>query len=197
MTNDTLTLADGTVIACATGRPVRKMSAMTSGPMTGVDPAEFAPTQRRTEDDMPDVPVVMNTVMVVAAYVLWGFPNASIARVTGLTVEQVIGVKESAAYATVMDGLVNNVLVSDRDDVRRTLAASARKAAKRMHELMDDEDGRIAVIATKDILDRSGHRPVDVTEHNHRLEGGLTIEIVRKGGGDDAVPVIDIKKGAL
>lgn len=192
--DETITLADGTVIACATGRPVRKMSVMTSGAMTGVDPAEFAPTQKRDEDDLPDVPGVVTTVMVVAGYVLYGFANASIARVTGLTVEQVVSVRDSAAFCSVMDALVNNVLVSDRDDVRRTIAASSRTAAKKMHELMGSEDERVSFVAAKDILDRSGHRPADVVDHNHRLEGGLVLEIVRKGGDGEQAPVIDVRK---
>jgi hypothetical protein len=45
--------------------------------------------------------------------------------------------------------------------------------------------------AARDILDRSGHRPSDVVEHRHRMDGGLVIEIVRR---DAVLPIIDMDK---
>jgi hypothetical protein len=41
----------------------------------------------------------------------------------------------------------------------------------------------------KDVLDRAGHRPADIIEHRHKMEGGLTIEYVEK---KDDIPTIDI-----
>jgi hypothetical protein len=43
--------------------------------------------------------------------------------------------------------------------------------------------------AAKDVLDRAGQRPVDIIEHRHKMEGGLTIEYVDK---KDDIPTIDI-----
>ena len=43
--------------------------------------------------------------------------------------------------------------------------------------------------AAKDVLDRAGHRPADVIEHKHSLEGGLTIEYIDH---KDEIPTIDI-----
>jgi hypothetical protein len=45
--------------------------------------------------------------------------------------------------------------------------------------------------AAKDVLDRSGHRPSDVVEHRHRMDGGLVIEIVKRDGAQ--MPVIDME----
>jgi hypothetical protein len=47
--------------------------------------------------------------------------------------------------------------------------------------------------AARDILDRSGHRPADVVEHRHRMDGGLVIEVVRR----DAVSVPTIDMGGV
>jgi hypothetical protein len=46
--------------------------------------------------------------------------------------------------------------------------------------------------AARDILDRSGHRPSDVVEHRHRMDGGLVIEIVRRDGA--VVPTIEMDR---
>ena len=43
--------------------------------------------------------------------------------------------------------------------------------------------------AAKDILDRAGHRPVDVSEQRIRVDGGLRIEYIQKSKD---IPTIDI-----
>jgi hypothetical protein len=43
--------------------------------------------------------------------------------------------------------------------------------------------------AAKDILDRAGHRPVDVIDHRHTLEGSLVIQYVEP---TKDIPTIDI-----
>jgi hypothetical protein len=48
------------------------------------------------------------------------------------------------------------------------------------------------MFAAKDFLDRAGHRPADIVEHRHRMDGGLTIEIIRKDK-DDVAPMIDME----
>jgi hypothetical protein len=57
--------------------------------------------------------------------------------------------------------------------------------------VLDDDDVGVLtkMTAAKDVLDRAGQRPVDIIEHRHKMEGGLTIEYVDK---KDDIPTIDI-----
>ena len=44
--------------------------------------------------------------------------------------------------------------------------------------------------AANNILDRAGHRPADIIEHRHKVEGGLTIEYIKNE--EQNIPTIDI-----
>ena len=52
-----------------------------------------------------------------------------------------------------------------------------------MVEALDAGSRTDRMSAARDILDRSGHRPADVVEHRHRVDGGLVIEYVKRGSG--------------
>ena len=58
-----------------------------------------------------------------------------------------------------------------------------------MFDLLDSDSESTRGVAAKDVLDRAGQRPVDVVEHRHKMEGGLTIEYVEK---KDDIPTIDV-----
>ena len=68
-------------------------------------------------------------------------------------------------------------------------ADKSRNAATTVVGLLNSDNETTQLSAAKDILDRAGHRPVDVIEHRHKMEGGLTIEYVEK---KDDIPTIDI-----
>tara|TARA_R110000803_G_scaffold118785_1_gene187133 strand:- start:508 stop:705 length:198 start_codon:yes stop_codon:yes gene_type:complete len=56
----------------------------------------------------------------------------------------------------------------------------------------------LQLAAAKDILDRDGHRPADIVEHRHTIEGGLQIEYVDRKATNvlDGINV-DITDGEL
>ena len=65
----------------------------------------------------------------------------------------------------------------------------SQKAAQTMFNLLDSENEATRGSAAKDVLDRAGQRPVDVVEHRHKMEGGLTIEYVEK---KKDIPTIEV-----
>jgi len=150
---------------------------------------EYVMAQRRLSD-LPVPPHKLNTISLVLCYSLLGISDKDIGVVLGLEEEQVGRVRMSDSFLEIREEVVQSVIESDQEAVRGMISQSGLIAATRMIETLNSEDESMRVSAAKDLLDRSGHRPADVIEHRHKLEGGLRIEYVTKDEGE--VPTIDI-----
>ena len=133
----------------------------------------------------------MNTISVILSYTLFGISDDDISNIISLPIEQVVNIKKLDAYGELQTQFVKNIVESDLSDVRGMFVQQSRGAANVMFSAMNNEENGITtrMTAAKDVLDRAGQRPVDVVEHRHRMEGGLTIEYVEK---KDDIPTIDI-----
>ena len=189
-----LRLADGTVV-------------YPGGHISGADTTEqfvAIPTHREAQriitaarrkiSDLPEVPRTMNACGAILSYTLFGLDDEEIAVATGLTIDQVGRIKVSDPYTQMHDAVVRTVLDSETDVVRELLAKNAKGAAAVMVDALQAGNRSDRMAAARDILDRSGHRPSDVVEHRHRIDGGLVIEIVKRGSDVNA-PTIDIGGG--
>jgi hypothetical protein len=146
---------------------------------------------RRKISDLPEVPRAMNAIGVILSYTMFGLDDGEIAIATGLPIAQIGKIKMSDPYTQMYDAIVRTVLDNETDVVRELLAKNAKSAAMVMVEALDAGTRSDRMAAAKDILDRSGHRPSDVVEHRHRVDGGLVIEIVRRDGSN-VPPTIDM-----
>lgn len=193
-TSNVLTLADGTQINMRTGRPARQNgvpSGYVAVPSHSEAVQELVRVRKRIAD-LPDVPERMNIVAVIAAYYMFGLSDLEISVALNCTQGQVENIKMTDAFSRLVEAMTENLVESQQDDVRSLLARGARKAATGIIDMMDSDDDKVAVVAMRDVLDRAGHRAVDVVEHRHRVEGGLTIEYVKRSDGDDRPPALDL-----
>jgi hypothetical protein len=126
------------------------------------------------------------------SYTLFGLDDEEIAIATSLSVEQIGRIKVGDAYTQMHEAVVRTVLDSETNVVRELFTKNARNAAQVMVRALDDGTRADRMAAARDILDRSGHRPSDVVEHRHRMDGGLVIEIVRRDTSQ--MPTIDMDK---
>jgi hypothetical protein len=117
--------------------------------------------------------------------------DEDIAHTLSIPLDQIHNIMSSDAYKELQDTFVSNIIESDLSDVRGMFVQKSRSAADVMFSLMSSENEATRGSAAKDVLDRAGQRPVDVVEHRHKMEGGLTIEYVEK---KDNLPVINIEK---
>lgn len=184
-----LRLADGSVVL-PSGKVMKHNKQMVEVP-SNCDAQRIVTATRRRIADLPSVPRTMNAVSVVLCYTLFGLADEEIAIATGMTVEQVGRVKMLEAYGSMQQTIVQQINENDASTVRSLFVAQSRAAATKLVDLVENGEDSIALAAAKDVLDRAGHRPADVVEHRHKMEGGLTIEVRRK---DDTVqtPVIDV-----
>lgn len=185
-----LILADGTKIDPATGCVLKDTKRYTEVP-NQQQAQRIVMETRRKLSDLPDVPRNMNTISVVLSYSLFGLSPDEIAIATGLTEQQVGIIRMSPAFAEMQEAVVQSIMDNDAEDIRRLFRVNAKNAAHKMATLMDSSSETIQFAAAKDSLDRDGHRPSDVVEHRVKVEGGLTIEYVRRDQSD--IPIIELE----
>ena len=85
---------------------------------------------------------------------------------------------------------MDNILTVDSEHVKAILATASHNAARRLSDLMQNEDPTIQLGAAKDILNRTGHTAAEErarVEPSEQLNSGITV----KGDGDQR-PTIDI-----
>jgi len=183
-----LRLADGRVVY-----PGGDLAdARTPMPSTEEEKTETRVITRRTESDLPAPARQMNAVAVVLSYTLFGLDDDAICSTSGLGPKQVAQIKQTDSYRQLYDAIVRAVLDSETDVVRELLSKNAKRAARTMVDALDAGTRADRMAAARDILDRSGHRPADVVEHRHRMDGGLVIEVVKRDDGK-LLPTIEVE----
>lgn len=186
-----LVLADGTVINPASGSVDKQRAEYTAIPSNTEVQRHLGAVQKRLSD-LPAPPQQMNTISVVLTYTMLGLSDDDISLATGLMVEQIDMIKMLEAYSDLQDQVVDAIIAADSEDVRNIVQSGARHAARTMNTLMDSESEGIQMQAAKDVLDRAGHRPVDIVEYRGKLEGDLRIEVIERNPNDDP-PIIDLE----
>lgn len=146
---------------------------------------------RRKLSDLPEVPKTMNAINVVLAYTLFGLDDVEIALALNMTEQQITNIRSLEAYVTMHGAVVSNIMDTETDDVRDIFRQHARTAARVLVDGLHNGNRGDRIVAAKDFLDRSGHRPSDVVNHNLHVDGGLVIEIVRRDASVQ-VPTIDV-----
>ena len=193
--SEPLRLADGSLVYPG-GRVVRPSSRDSGADFVEIpthrEAQRIISATRRRLSELPEVPKTMNAVGVILCYTLYGLDDEEIAIATGLTSVQVGRIKVSDPYTQMHETIVRTVLDSETDVVRDLLSKNATRAASVMVEALDAGSRGDRMAAARDILDRSGHRPADVVEHRHRVDGGLVIEYVKRGIAD--VPTIEMER---
>jgi hypothetical protein len=182
-----LILADGTKINPIDGT-IHVEDDLVEVPNTAQIKREIVASRKRISD-LPVPPSQMNTISVILSYTLFGISDDDISTILTIPLEQVEYIKSLDAYSELQTQFIKNIVESDLSDVRGLFVQKSRRAADKMFDLMESENEATRMVASKDVLDRSGQRPIDVVEHRHRMEGGLTIEYVEK---KDDIPTIDV-----
>jgi len=156
------------------------------------DPVRLVTSKRRKASELLEQPRVMNAISVVMAYSLFGIEDTEIAELTNLDEVQIVKLRKSDAYTSMYDGVVANVMDAESRHVRGLFQKHARTAAGVLIDTLHNGTRPERFTVARDLLDRAGHRPSDVVEHRHSMDGGLTIEIVRKDS-EKSAPTIDME----
>lgn len=188
-----LQLADGRVVFPG-GRVRRNGEAETEHVVRDETPDDtrLITSKKRKLSELLESPRVMNAISVIMAYSLFGLDDTDICTLTNLDEVQIAKLRKSDAYVNMYDAVVNSVMDAEAKHVRGLFQKHARTAAGVLIDTLHNGTRPERFTVARDLLDRAGHRPSDVVEHHHRMDGGLTIEIVRKDS-EKSAPTIDME----
>lgn len=162
--------------------------------VTVVDGTTLRPATRRHLHEIPDTIRNANACALIAAYTLYGLIDDDIATALGTSVDLVEAIRDSETFDIIHRAMCQTVLDAETDQVRDVFRQHARTAAHVLVDTLHHGNRAERVTAARDFLDRAGHRPVDIVEHRHRMEGGLIIEVVTKSRANEA-PIIEMEIG--
>lgn len=181
---DELQLANGKKIDTLTGKVVRSVDGQRDGLLTVPSEREAVEkilNSRKRLIDLPVPPAQMNGLAVIVSYSIMGLSDEDICTALSLTQEQLGRIYVSDAFIEVKNTIIDTILEADTENVRQMFVQHSASAARRVATLAQyAEDEKVQLKASQDILDRAGHRPVDVHEHRVQVEGGLRIEYIEK-----------------
>jgi len=185
-----LVLADGTKINPLDGK-ILKDDILVEVPNTREIQRDIVAARKRIAD-LPLPTEQMNTLSLVMAYSVFGLSDKDIGNVLGLPQEQIHNIKMNNVYNELQQNLVQSIIHSDTTEVRDLFVLNSKTSAQLFVDTVNDSEMGIGtrLSAANNILDRAGHRPADIVEHRHKVEGGLRIEYVKKEEQD--IPTIDI-----
>ena len=149
---------------------------------------------RRRLVDLPDVPQRMNTISVVVAYELFGLSAKDIALAVGLSEAQVGNIMMLDAYSEMRDHVIDGIRENDASEVRDVFVQKSKRSAERIVELAESGRPDIALSASKEVLDRSGHTVKQIVEHKHKMDDALRIEIIKRDVSEE-VPDLVLNEG--
>lgn len=135
---------------------------------------------RRKIDELPIQNGKMNTISVVLSYYLFGLSVNDISIITKLSTEQIQNIIMLPAFNEMLDKVTQSIIENDTDNVREFIAKQTKKAADKIVQIMETAPAKYSLAAAQDILDRGGHRPIDVIEHRNKMDGELRIVHITK-----------------
>jgi hypothetical protein len=112
-----------------------------------------------------------------------GHTTDEIAAAVGVHRSTVFRWRQIAGYRSAVASLVDD----SQRVARMALQSGAHRAVKRLHELIDHEDPRIALRACLSVLDRTGHG----TAHRLDLTGPSYASEERQADVEELVKVLD------
>lgn len=192
LASEPLQLADGRMIDPATGKLLKekKTHSFVEVP-SGSEAQEIVAKSRKSVADLPVAPQQMNGLSLVCFYTMWGLSTQDIAVQLGCTLDQIKTIKKLPEYLKLHQDIFKTIMETEANDVRGFFQQRAKDAAVTIADMME-EGGALGLTAAKDVLDRAGHRPVDVVEHHHRMENSLVIEYIKKDSDETKIiPAID------
>lgn len=188
--SDVLVLADGTKIDKSTGSVVNdkaetpELLGEDAENDESVDGDEIIEIKKRIPVNrfLSDLPGDVNStraIAVIAGLTLFGLNDREISIVCGTDMEKVKAIKDNERFNDFTTGVIDNVLRAQSDNVRAMFVTNAKKAAEHIISGLQSKEQGIRYMASKEVLDRGGFRPIDVVEHRVKHENELKIVHIR------------------
>lgn len=123
---------------------------------------DYRPQVKRVTKDLRAPVDLVNAAAIVFSYTMLGISDTEICSNTGLRPEDLPRVRESTAYSEVFENIMRGLINANSEYIDARLAAHSGMALQNIaHIASTCPNTGHRLSASKDILDRSGHRPQD------------------------------------
>lgn len=182
------TLADGTIVlpeVNASGSRVVSMQTQEAEEeiehvLDNIDLSEYEQPMQRTLAHVPIDNKSFAVHMAIISMTAWGLPDFAIGAVLGADADTIADYKAHEIHAQLVKQVIEGIRFAETASIHGYLAQKAKLAAVTVASELNSKDADRRMTAAKDILDRSGFRPVDRVEHTHSFENELRITMTRK-----------------
>lgn len=159
-----------------------------------VDKEEIVEIKKRIPVNryLNDLPGDINStraIAVIAGLTLFGLSEREMSYICNTDAEKIDAIKKSQRYEDFSSGIIDNVMRAQGDNVRAMFVNNAKNAAENIIAGLKSKIPEVRQMASREVLDRGGFRPIDVVEHRVRHENELKIVHIR-GDAEKSV-VID------
>lgn len=146
----------------------------------------YRPTTRKVLSDFRAPDTVLNVASVVFVYTVLGISDAEIGNATGLSSEDINKARETRAYSDLFEGVMTELISANSEYIEARIAAYAPMALNNVaHIAKHAQNHAVKLSASKDILDRSGHRPQDTQGRAQQGMNELHIVITKSKDAPD------------
>lgn len=146
-------------------------------PSTAVPFADYRPTKRRVISDLRAEANSINVANVVLIYTLLGISDAEIAEVTNLESDKIEFVRASRVYSEIFECVMRELINANSEYIECRLSAYSGMALNNVAEIAQRaRNTGYRLTASKDLLDRAGHRAQDAA--GRQMQGMNELHIV-------------------
>lgn len=183
--NTPLKLPDGTAIAPSVASTFTHVAIPSN-----TQAQRLVSNTNRKLAELPALPKQLNSYAAILVYTASGLSDDEISVATKFTREQIALLRSQPAYMQLESFIIDAVKQEAAAEVKSILASGEIKAATRVIELVDSEDDKVALAASKDLLDRGGHKAAEKIDIRADMLNTFRIEVVDKR---NTVPTIDME----
>jgi len=131
-------------------------------PSTAVPFKDYRPINRRVLSDLRADVSLLNVVSVVLSYTLQGISDTEICEATGITPEQLIFARENRIYSDMFENIMRELINANSEYIECRVSAYSGMALGNIADIAaKTRNTGYRLAASKDLLDRAGHRPQD------------------------------------
>jgi hypothetical protein len=157
-----------------------------------ISPREFRANIKRDLKAFPANPQMFKAVSVVFAMTAYGISNIEICETLKITNDQLEELRSHHGYSELFNATFSEFINANSEMLQSRIAAYSHAAVGKIGQLVTKaKKEEVQLAASKDILDRAGMRPQDLTANQAASQNELQIRITKKV--DDVT--IDVKMG--
>ena len=131
-------------------------------PSTAVPFKDYRPIQKRVLSDLRADVNMLNVVSVVLSYTLQGISDTEIAIATGISPEQITFARASRTYSDMFENIMRELINANSEYIECRVSAYSGMALGNIADIATrTKNTGYRLAASKDLLDRAGHRPQD------------------------------------